>query len=63
MNLEKPTLIGFGISNRATFKEACNFANGAIIGSAFIKVLQSLEDSDSDIRFQPIHTFISSIRG
>jgi tryptophan synthase alpha chain len=63
MNQEKPTLIGFGISNRATFKEACNFANGAIIGSAFIKVLQSLEDSDSDIRFQPIHTFISSIRG
>ncbi|NPA44501.1 MAG: tryptophan synthase subunit alpha [Chlorobi bacterium] len=37
MNLKNPTLIGFGISNNKTFTEACKYANGAIIGSAFIK--------------------------
>lgn len=40
LNLESPTLIGFGISNSESFKEACSYANGAIIGSAFIKTLE-----------------------
>jgi len=39
MNLKNPRLIGFGISDRATFTNACRFANGAIIGSAFVKSL------------------------
>lgn len=39
MDLKNPTLIGFGISNVATFDKACTNANGAIIGSAFIKAL------------------------
>ena len=38
-NLKSPTLIGFGISDKKTFNNACQYANGAIIGSAFIKVL------------------------
>jgi tryptophan synthase alpha chain len=37
MNLKNPRLIGFGISDNATFANACKFANGAIIGSAFVK--------------------------
>lgn len=37
MNLKNPILIGFGISDKATFQQACNYANGAIIGSAFVK--------------------------
>jgi len=37
MNLKSKLIIGFGISNKATFNTACTFANGAIIGSAFIK--------------------------
>lgn len=37
MNLQNPRLIGFGISDNATFKNACKYANGAIIGSAFVK--------------------------
>ncbi len=41
LNLDSPALIGFGISNRATFKTACNFSQGAIIGSAFIKHLEN----------------------
>ncbi len=39
MKLGIPGLIGFGISNRATFLTACKYARGAIIGSAFIKTL------------------------
>lgn len=39
MQLRTPRLIGFGISNHETFQTACTYANGAIIGSAFIKAL------------------------
>jgi len=39
LNLKAPRLTGFGISDRDTFNEACLHSNGAIIGSAFIKVL------------------------
>lgn len=38
--LKNPRLIGFGISNHETFKNACQYASGAIIGSAFIKALE-----------------------
>ncbi len=39
MKLKNPRLIGFGISDKTTFDIACEHANGAIIGSAFIKAL------------------------
>ena len=39
MNLKNPRLIGFGISDNATFANACKYASGAIIGSAFVKSL------------------------
>jgi tryptophan synthase alpha chain len=39
MKLKNPRLIGFGISDKKTFDIACTHANGAIIGSAFIKAL------------------------
>jgi tryptophan synthase alpha chain len=39
MKLKNPRLIGFGISDKTTFDIACSHANGAIIGSAFIKAL------------------------
>lgn len=39
--LKNALLAGFGISNRQTFEQVCAYANGAIIGSAFIKALQS----------------------
>ena len=39
MNLESKLIIGFGISDNKTFSTACEYANGAIIGSAFIKSL------------------------
>jgi tryptophan synthase alpha chain len=40
LNLTTPRLIGFGISNNDTFFQVCNFANGAIIGSSFIRALE-----------------------
>lgn len=40
MQLKNPRLIGFGISNNETFGNACRYAQGAIIGSAFIKALE-----------------------
>ncbi len=39
MNLKNPFLIGFGISDKATFNTACKYAAGAIVGSAFVKHL------------------------
>ena len=41
MQLKNPRLIGFGISDKSTFENACKYASGAIIGSAFIKSLQN----------------------
>ncbi|MEI6583822.1 MAG: tryptophan synthase subunit alpha [Chitinophagia bacterium] len=39
MPLKNPVLVGFGIKDRKTFLTACEHAAGAIIGSAYIKVL------------------------
>ncbi|MEJ5996289.1 tryptophan synthase subunit alpha [Pedobacter sp. Du54] len=39
MDLKNPVMIGFGISDRKTFDSANEYANGAIIGSAFVKNL------------------------
>ena len=40
LKLKSPKIIGFGISNREIFLTANNYANGCIIGSAFIKYIQ-----------------------
>ena len=39
LNLKSPQIIGFGISNAETLKQATKYAKGAIIGSAFVKYL------------------------
>ena len=39
MDLQNPVLVGFGIKDKATFETACANANGAIIGTAYIKAL------------------------
>jgi len=39
MQLKNPQIVGFGISNAETFRQATQKAKGAIIGSAFIKHL------------------------
>jgi tryptophan synthase alpha chain len=57
MNLRNPRLIGFGISNHETFTRASQYAQGAIIGSAFIKVLQKATDLKRDIT-----DFVNSVK-
>ena len=37
--IKNPVLVGFGIKDKKSFEEACAYANGAIIGSAYIKAL------------------------
>lgn len=39
LQLKNPILVGFGIKDRHTFQTACRHANGAIIGSAYIKAI------------------------
>ena len=39
MKLQSKLVVGFGISDKKTFSTACEYMNGAIIGSAFIKNL------------------------
>lgn len=56
MNLKNPRLIGFGISNRETFENACKYAQGAIIGSAFVKALDG--EVTLDVK---ISNFVKSI--
>ena len=54
MKLNNPQIVGFGISNSETFKQATQQAKGAIIGSAFIKHLtehgtESIDDFVKEI--------------
>jgi tryptophan synthase alpha chain len=44
MQLKNPVLVGFGIKDKPTFQQACQHANGAIIGTAFIKALENTSD-------------------
>ncbi|QZT35872.1 tryptophan synthase subunit alpha [Halosquirtibacter xylanolyticus] len=41
LQLKTPTLIGFGIKDNKSFLNACEYANGAIIGSSFVKHIES----------------------
>jgi len=50
MKLQNPLMIGFGISDRATFESANEYASGSIIGTAFVKSLSptNLQQSIAD---------------
>ena len=55
--LSKPFLIGFGVNDRESNQVACNYANGAIVGSSFIKVLTESGEMEKNIK-----EFIQSIK-
>jgi len=44
LKLKNPVLVGFGIKDKQTFEAACEFAAGAIIGTAYIKALENNKD-------------------
>ena len=37
MNLKNPLITGFGIKDKKSFDQVCQFSKGGIIGSAFVK--------------------------
>lgn len=41
LKLRNPRLVGFGISNKATYEAAAAYSSGAIIGSKFVQLLGS----------------------
>ncbi|ABG60536.1 tryptophan synthase subunit alpha [Cytophaga hutchinsonii] len=57
MGLKSPRMIGFNIKDHKTFTDACTYANGAIIGSAFVRLLAQSKHLERDIL-----TFVSEIR-
>ena len=46
MDLRNPRMIGFGISNKQTLEAAQQNANGAIIGSKFVTLLNESSNAD-----------------
>lgn len=57
MNLSNQRMIGFGISDNATYSIACKHAAGAIIGSAFIRAICKGGDLEGNIS-----SFIEGVR-
>ena len=58
LNLKNPVLVGFGIKDKASFDAVCQLADGAIIGSAYIKALENSPDVNASTK-----SFLSSILG
>jgi tryptophan synthase alpha chain len=58
LRLKNPVLVGFGINNKQSFEAVCQFADGAIIGSAYIKALENSMDVNAATK-----SFLSSITG
>jgi tryptophan synthase alpha chain len=57
LDLKNPLIIGFGISDKNSFMRANQYANGAIVGSAFVKTI-----GDSKDYLSHIPEFIRKIR-
>ena len=56
LKLKNPILVGFGIKNKETFEAACKYANGAIIGTAYIKRLDGSNNIEKTTK-----TFLNGI--
>jgi tryptophan synthase alpha chain len=54
--LKNPVLVGFGIKGSETFRAASQYANGAIIGTAYIRAIEGAGDIRSATR-----AFLSSV--
>lgn len=57
MNLRHRTMIGFGINNHESFRKACNYSSGAIIGTAFIQHITTHGTS-----FESVEAFVKKIK-
>jgi tryptophan synthase alpha chain len=50
LKLNVPKVIGFGIKDKATFTNACKYANGAIIGTAFVKAIEEKGNIEEKVK-------------
>lgn len=50
LQLRNLILVGFGIKDKPTFESACQHANGAIIGSAFVKAMDGAENEEHSVK-------------
>lgn len=57
LNLKHPVVVGFGISDKASFNLATQYHRGAIIGSAFLRAIGDEGEVGKNVR-----DFVSSIR-
>lgn len=57
LHLKNPLIVGFGISTHEDYATVCRHANGAIVGSAFIRMLAEFGCSP-----ESISKFINSLR-
>ncbi len=58
LNLKNKILIGFGIRDRSSFQQACKYASGAIIGTAYIKAIENAKNIN-----ETTQGFLNSILG
>lgn len=58
LHLKNPIMVGFGINNSKTFEIACKHANGAIVGTAFLKYIANCESN----LHEAVKWFVSSIK-
>lgn len=56
--LQNPVLVGFGIHDKTSFDGICRYAEGGIIGSAYIKALGNTENVNAATK-----SFLTSILG
>ncbi|WP_207422753.1 tryptophan synthase subunit alpha [Desertivirga brevis] len=57
MGLKNPTMVGFGISDNKSFSKASQYAKGAIVGSAFVKLL------GEEGYMEKIGEFVAALKG
>ncbi|PRP65678.1 tryptophan synthase subunit alpha [Nonlabens agnitus] len=57
MDLNTPVLTGFNIKNAQNFKDACQYVDGAIIGSEFIRQISNATDISSTVQ-----QFVKSVK-
>jgi tryptophan synthase alpha chain len=60
--LNHPLLVGFGIRDHESFATVCRYAQGAIVGSAFIQKLSTLGSFNENYYTEEIKKFIELLR-
>lgn len=59
MNLQNPLVVGFGIHDYQSFQQSTAYADGGIIGSAFVKAIQRADVRQLE---DVVQRFVTSIR-